>query len=246
MARWVWNDRKQRKEIAPGVMDSVAEVVGEGARVYGGLADGVMNGLFKIGATIFLLGVAGMILYIVLADLVLGSLGIIKAETPIALQLPVEISAENASIIGVSHQKSPKVESASIADGQALLKSNTHNQSVYLSYDGILIDSGLTLTPSIVEPSSASAGFAADRILLVRFRDTSGAAISPQQIKVSNSRGLQFRGTLMDDGQLMLFLPEDSADLTLTFSAEGYAASSICLNWNENRVGELEVFLNAA
>ena len=246
MARWVWNDRTQRKEVAPGILDSAAEVAGETAGLFGSLAGGVMDSLFKIGAAIFLMGVAGLILYIVLADLVLGGLGIVKAETPITLQLFGEISAENASIIAVSHQKSPKVESSPIANDQALLKTNTHNQSVYFSYDGILVDSGLTLNPSIVEPSSASAGFSSDRILLVRFRDTSGAAISPGQIKVSNSRGLQFRGTLMDDGRLMLFLPEDAADLTLTFIAEGYADSAICLDWNENRVGELEVFLNAA
>jgi hypothetical protein len=227
-------------------MDGVAEVVGDTVGLFGGLADGVMNSLFKMGAVVFLIGVAAMMLYIVLADLVLGGLGIIKAETPITVQLPQGIYMENASILGVSHQKSPKVETAPVTDGQALLKTNTHNQSVYLSYDGALVDSTLCLTPSIVEPSSASAGFTTDRILLVHFRNASGSAISPKQISVSNSKGLTFQGTLMDDGRLMLFLPEDASDLTLAFSAEGYATSSICLDWNENRVGELEVFLNAA
>lgn len=246
MARLIWNDRKSQVEKEPGFMDSMAEVAGNTADLFGGTAVSALDLLFKFGAAVGIICVIALILYIVLADLVLGGLGIIKAETPLAIQLSSEISAENASIITVSHQKSPDVNTSPIQDGQAVLKSNTHSQSVYLSYDGMLVDSGLFLNPSIVEPISASSQFTTNRILLVRFCNTSGSAIQPQQITVSNSKGLKFRGTLMDDGRLMLFLPEDAADLTLTFSAEGYAACSIGLNWNENRVGELEVFLNAA
>lgn len=58
----------------------------------------------------------------------------------------------------------------------------------------------------------------------------------------SGSSAIQ--GAILDDGRLLLLLPEDAAELTLTFQKDGCKAAEIPLDWNKYRTGELEVRFN--
>lgn len=68
----------------------------------------------------------------------------------------------NANLIAISHRKEPEMGIFNILDGISTLETTTHNQSFFLSYDGMLADSGYYLIPSVVEPISATGLGSAD------------------------------------------------------------------------------------
>lgn len=245
MAKRVWNSKKSRIEVEKSVIDRFGEglgkVFGAGLDTTIGVFDVIIKGLFLLP---IIVGI-GFIVYIFAADLVLGSLGIIKAETPISVAIPTDIFVEDTNVITISHQSKPYVGVFSIQDGQAVAKSTTLNQSFYLSYDGMLIDGGFYLIPSIVEPKSASATFETERVLIISFCDSHGTSVSANSVTMSCSNGDTLCGTALNDGRYFLLLPEDASDMTLTFSAEGYDSTAVYLNWNQHRTGELEVCFNA-
>lgn len=244
MGHYIWNSRKSKVEYESSMVDKAGDAftkgLGRGLDMSVSVADFFVKGIFIL----FLIGVGCCILYIIAADLIFGMLGIVKAKTPVSVMASESIVLENASIMAVSHRKKPNVELAPVVDGQATVKTTTHNQSFYFSYDGALTDGGYFLIPSIVEPISAASEFKTDRVLVVSFLDGDGSAIHAREVSAGASGGGTMQGAILDDGRLLLLLPEDAAGLTLTFRKNGCKDAEISLDWNEHRTGELEVRFN--
>ena len=245
MGHYVWNDRKGKAKFAPDIVDRLG--VGVTDWMGGGFdtMSNVLNVFVKAGAVLGVLAVVGLIVYLVAADLVLGYFGIIKAKTPVTVSVSESTVAEDASIVAVSHKKEPVVGEFAIENGQAVVKSTTHQQSLYLSYDGLLVDNGAYASPSIVEPTSVAAEYTTSRALIVTVRGADGNAIAAGEVGLKCSNASAVRGTTLDDGRIVLLMPEDAAGLTLTFSAEGYEAQEVSMDWNAHRLGEMEVYLHA-
>lgn len=245
MGHHIWNDRKQRVEYAPDIFERA--VAGMTGWMGGGLdiMAGGIGVILKAFFVVFLIGIALYLAYIILADAVLGQLGIVKAKSQLTVVLPQEISEEQASIVSVSHQKKPVVGEFAIENGQSTVKTSTHNQSLYLSYDGLLEDCGYYASTSIVEPISPVGEFQTNRAVLVTVCDADGNALHGENIKVRASDASSVRGAVLDDGRLSLLLPEDAKELTITFAADGYADEAVCMDWNSCRLGKLEVYLHA-
>lgn len=244
MGHRIWNDRKGRVEYEPDLIEQLGASFGS---MFGGGMDVVGNMFGMVLKLVFILfgiGIAGYLVYIIAADLILGQIGLVKAKTPITVQVPQSISAQPQSIMTVSHNKSPKTGLFELQNGQAELRTRTCWQSFYLSYDHMLADSGATFNPSIVEPFDITGVFDTERALLITFTDDHHAAITAENVAVRCSAANKVQGTVMDDGRLAILLPEDASSLTFTFLADGYENAEISMDWNQFRLGELEVCLH--
>lgn len=244
MGHHVWNDRKGRVEYEPDIFERLGAEFGS---MFGGGMD-IFSNIVGMGLKlVFILlgvGIAGYLVYILAADMLLGQIGLVKAKTPITAQVPQSIRAQPQSIMTVSHNKSPKAELFELQNGQAELKTRTCWQSFYLSYDHMLADSGATFLPSIVEPFEITGIFDTERALIITFADDHHTAISAENVTVRCSAANKVQGTVMDDGRLVLLLPEDTSSLTFTFLADGYEDTEVSMDWNQFRLGELEVCLH--
>lgn len=245
MGHFVWHPEEDKvryeRDMVERAGDAFTKGLGSGIDMMTGIFDFFIKGAFIL----VIIGVVIYFLYIITAELILGHFGIIKAETSVAISTAESSIIQNSKIISVSHQKKPVKGVFDIQEGEAIIKSATRNQSFYLSYDGMLVDGGHYIIPSIVEPCSTTAEFETERGLLVSFYTEDGEIVSGGSVAGACSDGTLLQGVVLENGKCFVFLPENASDLTLTFGADGFENVDVRYDWNKYRLGELEVYFSA-
>lgn len=234
MGYFFHNKDEDRIDYSPGIFESFGNAIGG---VMSGITDLISKGIMGF----LILGCTGLILFLVGAFL-LGRMGLIKADFNVTLASGV--SGEGISIVTVSHQKKPRVVvTPAAAEGTTSFETSTRCQSVFLSYDGMLCDHGAYIIPGLFGDTNIECSLEPSRAVLVSFLDANGQKVIPESLEITD--GASGIGCMpLGDGIFAFLLPEDAAGMTLTFQVPGYSPVTVTQDWNNYRLGELEVRLN--
>ena len=213
------------------------------AETMGSMLSGLYDNIF-----ISLMGLVGFVVVgfvvIVFGAMLLFKVGILK--TDVDVMVTPDVTQTEVQAVMISHKKKPKVYMAPVDESTpAKFKASTGNHSLFLSYDGMMYDYGSYIIPAILSDTNPQCTLEPSRAVLVTFLSyKNDQTIVPASFSITSSAG-EVGWTEVGSGMYAFLLPENADGEVLTITVPGYETVTVAEDWESQRLGLLEVRLNA-